>query len=225
MRVPDVHIVAGGPHISTLREKVFSNCASIDYGITLEGEQTIVELCQEDLALSEIQGLIYRDEDQKVIYTGDRPLCGDLDSLPVPTYSRFELERYSLVNFPIVSSRGCPFECIYCPVKTTIGRQYRARDPILVADEVEWWYRRGYQVFEFNDIKPVIPAVDAKMDAQYHRAVEVVATGEPEEDNCIERCFRDGFIYGSIVLRPAEVTVKKYSAEAEVINNATNDEN
>jgi len=80
------------------------------------------------------------------------------------------------------------------------------------------------QLFVFNDIKPIIPEVSIKMDALYHRAVEVEATREQEEDNCIERCIRDGFIYGSIVLRPAEVTVKKYSPEAELPDEPTDEE-
>jgi molecular chaperone GrpE (heat shock protein) len=82
-----------------------------------------------------------------------------------------------------------------------------------------------FQLFAFNDIKPIIPEAGAKMDAQFHRAVEVVLTGEPEEDNCIEKCIRDGFIYGSIVLRPAEVIVRKYSTEAVLTNDSTVDEN
>lgn len=148
---PHIHIVAGGPHVSTFRKKVLEDCLSIDFGITLEGEQTIVDLCEEVLALSEIQGLIYRNKNQEVIYTGDRPFCKDLDNLPIPTFSGFEPGRYSPVTIPIVSSRGCPFKCIYCPVKVTIGREYRVRNPILVADEIEWWYRRGFQSFDFTD--------------------------------------------------------------------------
>ncbi len=148
---PRIHIVAGGPHVSTLPERVLEDCPSLDFGITLEGEQTIIELCQDDLPLREIGGLLYRDEDRAVNYTGDRQFCGHLDNLSFPTYSSFELQRYSSSCIPIVSSRGCPYECIYCPVKVTIGREYRGRNPILVADEVEWWYRRGFRLFDFTD--------------------------------------------------------------------------
>ncbi|MBI4317905.1 MAG: radical SAM protein [Chloroflexi bacterium] len=148
---PEVHIVAGGPHVSTFREEVLQDCAAFDYGVVLEGEHAIVELCRDDLSLSEIPGLIYRGPNGQTLYTGDRPFNRELDSLAFPTYSRFELERYLSKLIPIVSSRGCPYQCIYCPVRTTIGRQYRARDPILVADEVEWWYRRGYRTFDFTD--------------------------------------------------------------------------
>ena len=42
---PKISIIAGGPHVSFLREKVLEDCAAIDYGVVLEGEETIVELC------------------------------------------------------------------------------------------------------------------------------------------------------------------------------------
>ena len=147
---PEIHIVAGGPHVSTLRGNILKDCNALDYGITLEGEITLVELCQGQLSLNEIKGLLYRGEND-VIYTGDRQFNNSIDTLPIPTYSSFDLEKYSLEYIPIVSSRGCPYKCIYCPVKVTIGRQYRPRDPILVADEIEWWHRKGFRAFDFTD--------------------------------------------------------------------------
>jgi molecular chaperone GrpE (heat shock protein) len=83
------------------------------------------------------------------------------------------------------------------------------------------------QLFALNDIQPLTPEVGTEMNAQCHRAVEVVPTSEPAEDNCIAKRHRDGFTFGSIVLRPAEVTLKKYSevaepnAEPELISGST----
>jgi radical SAM superfamily enzyme YgiQ (UPF0313 family) len=51
----------------------------------------------------------------------------------------------------IVTSRGCPYSCIYCPVTTTIGRKLRVRSPENVVDEIEFWYRRGYWRFLIAD--------------------------------------------------------------------------
>ena len=42
----DIPIVVGGPHVSTFREEVLEKCRDIDFGITLEGDQTIVDLCK-----------------------------------------------------------------------------------------------------------------------------------------------------------------------------------
>jgi radical SAM superfamily enzyme YgiQ (UPF0313 family) len=64
---PDLWIVAGGPHVSTLREDVLRQCTAIDFGVTLEGEETIVELCQGQKSYSEIKGLIYREGEKIVL--------------------------------------------------------------------------------------------------------------------------------------------------------------
>ena len=146
---PNISIVAGGPHISTLREKVLRDCEDIDYGVTLEGEETIVELCK-GMEFEAIKGLIFRDN-STIKYTGDRQFIMELDSIPFPTYENFETEKYDTQSMTIVSSRGCPYACIYCPVKTTIGRKLRVRSPKNVIDEIEFWYDRGYRVFNFAD--------------------------------------------------------------------------
>lgn len=142
---PELRIVVGGPHVSTLRKDVLRQCPAIDFGVVLEGEETIVELCQGQKLYSEIKGLLYRHEGA-VVYTGDRPFIQDLDAIGFPAYSRFEMEKYGrdfAVN--IVTSRGCPYKCIFCPVEMAIGRQFRARSAKSVGDELEFLHARGWR--------------------------------------------------------------------------------
>jgi len=145
---PNIPIVVGGPHVSTFREDVLRKCESIDYGITLEGDETIVELCYNIKSPSLVKGLIYR-ENSDICYTGDRPLITDLDKLDFPKYIRFDLKKYEFIT--IVTSRGCPFRCIYCPVIYTIGNKWRCRAAISVVNEIEYWSKRGFRRFEFGD--------------------------------------------------------------------------
>ena len=146
----DVKIVVGGSHLSTLREKVLEECEEIDYGITLEGDETIVELCRGGTPISEIKGLLYRDNNGMVRYNGNRPFIKDLDTIGFPTYSKFELDKYpKYIN--IVTSRGCPYFCIYCPVNLAIGRKFRVRSPKSVVDEFRYWYEKGYRGFGIVD--------------------------------------------------------------------------
>lgn len=146
------HTAVGGPHVSLFREKVLQDCSQIDYGIVLEGEQTIVELCKGN-RLESIKGLIFRKQDA-IVYNGDRPFISNLNEIPFPKYEKFELDKSfnKQVNaLPIVSSRGCPFECVYCPVKYSIGDVFRARNPQSITDELAYWYERGYRRFSFAD--------------------------------------------------------------------------
>jgi len=141
--IPEIKIAAGGPHISTLREKTLSDCAAIDYGVILEGDESFLKLCKGEDP-DKIQGLIYRNKGQVVKNDFDSFIT-DLDSIPFPKYESFEMEKYPTRQIGIVSSRGCPYSCIYCPVVSAIGKQFRQRSAANVADEIEYWYKRGYR--------------------------------------------------------------------------------
>lgn len=78
----DFDIVTGGPHLSVIRNDVLSECEAIDFGIVMEGEETLLELCQ-GKSPEGILGLIHRQSD-KVVFNGDRPFIRDLDANPFP---------------------------------------------------------------------------------------------------------------------------------------------
>ena len=143
-RFPEIPIIAGGPHLSTLREHVLEECVAIDFGVTLEGDDTLIEFCHGTPA-AQIGGLLYRHADGRIAYTGDRKFIMELDRLPFPKYERFELDKYVAREIGVVTSRGCPHACTFCPVKTTIGRACRFRSVQPIADELEYWHRQGYR--------------------------------------------------------------------------------
>jgi len=142
-------VVVGGPHVSSLREKVLEECPQIDFGAVLEGEETIIELC-EGKDIPEIKGLIYRDGDN-VVFNGERRFIEDLDSVPFPTYEKFELEKYIQKRIPMTTSRGCPYSCTFCTIAKASGRMYRARSAGNIVDEIEYWAKRGYKQFSIDD--------------------------------------------------------------------------
>lgn len=145
---PDVKIAVGGPHVTILKEKVMQDCSSIDYGVTFEGEDTLLELCQGDLAENEIKGLMSRNNGS-VVYPGNRDFITNLDKFPFPRYEKFELKRY-IPEVEIYSSRGCPHQCIFCPNRL-LSPVFRVRSPRHVADEIAYWYEKGYRQFNFDD--------------------------------------------------------------------------
>jgi anaerobic magnesium-protoporphyrin IX monomethyl ester cyclase len=140
---PNIAIAAGGPHISTLKEKVLAECPGLDYGLILEGEKSTVELCSGG-NIEDIKGLIYRQGPGiKTNPFGD--FITDLDNLSFPKYECFELDKYPVKQIGILTSRGCPYDCIYCPVIEAIGKKFRHRSARNVVAEVEYWYKRGYR--------------------------------------------------------------------------------
>lgn len=146
---PDAPVIAGGPHISTLRENVLNECPEIDYGVFLEGEDAIIELCRGENE-SDINGLIYR-KDGAVIVNNERPFRDNLDELSFPRYEKFPLGKYVTEEIGIVSSRGCPYGCTYCPVKSAIGRKWRYRSGESIVEEIQYWYDRGCRQFSMLD--------------------------------------------------------------------------
>lgn len=146
---PSADIIAGGPHISTVREKVLEECPELDCGAVLEGEQTILELCRGENP-SSITGLIYR-KNGEIIFNGERAFSEDLDIIPSPGFDKFPLDKYVTEEIGIVSSRGCPHGCIYCPVKAAIGKKWRRRSAESIVSELQYWYDRGYRQFSMLD--------------------------------------------------------------------------
>jgi len=145
---PHLLIVVGGPHVSLLKEKVLQDCSAIDVGVVFEGEKTLIEICLGQKPLSEIPGLLYRAE-QAIVYTGPRENADSLDELPFPRYEKFELHKY-VHERVIISSRGCPYKCIFCPNKL-ITPAFRMRSPQNVVEEIAYWYDKGYRQFNFDD--------------------------------------------------------------------------
>ncbi|HEB12838.1 MAG TPA: radical SAM protein [Actinobacteria bacterium] len=142
-------IVAGGPHVSTLREQVLEECPAVDFGVVMEGERTLIDLCADE-AIAKIPGLIHRDG-ELVVFNGERRPIRDLNDLSFPRYENFELNRYMLKEILILSSRGCPYRCTYCAANLVVGRKVRMRSAVNVVDEIAYWHERGYRRFNFGD--------------------------------------------------------------------------
>ena len=146
--LPHSKIVVGGHHVTILKEKVLEECQAIDFGVVSDGEKTMLELCANNTPYENIKGLIFRKEGQ-VIFAGERPPVENLDEYAFPRYERFNMKNYSK-QIPINTSRGCVYECTFCPNKL-IGRKFRARSVNHFVDEIEYWYKKGYRQIAIDD--------------------------------------------------------------------------
>lgn len=147
-KFPNADIIVGGPHVSTFREDVLRECESIDFGVVREGEEIIVELCG-GKNYKEIKGLIYHNGGE-IVYTGDKNLITNLDNFPFPKYKKFEISKY-IKAIPVYSSRGCPYNCIFCSVHDVIGKGFRAKTAEYVTHQLSYWYSKGYRRMFFVD--------------------------------------------------------------------------
>lgn len=154
----NIPIALGGPHITVYPLAALED-GVVDYTIYGEGEETIVELVQSlegKIADEEIRGLCYR-KNGVVVKNDPRPFIADLDSLPLPARDLLEVEKYPLRSdegepmTTILTSRGCPYSCIYC-FKGLFGKKYREKSALEVVKEIEQVKQQeGIQNFYFVD--------------------------------------------------------------------------
>jgi radical SAM superfamily enzyme YgiQ (UPF0313 family) len=147
-KYPNIPLAIGGSYASTVHTKVLEDTKA-DYAVYGEGEQTFLDLAK-GISPSKIRGLIWRDNGE-IVMNSPYPLVQDLDGMPFPKYEKFELNKMLEKRIPIVSSRGCPNRCTFCSIQLVMGYPFRARSPENVLKEIEYWYKKGYDTFEFSD--------------------------------------------------------------------------
>jgi len=153
---PGVVTIIGGPHVSFTAKETLECAPWIDIVVRGEGEETLMALVsalERGANLREVGGIAFR-EDGAVVLTEARPPIGDLDALPLPARQFLPLSKYRALGVPasVITSRGCPFGCIFCSAPKMFGRRVRFRNPKLVVDEVEMLHKElGFQEIHFVD--------------------------------------------------------------------------
>lgn len=117
--LPDTPIVAGGVGATyEPRRALIQNNASVV--VSGEGEMTMISLAQRVLEkdgkitpndLSDLKGLAFI-ADKKLVYTTPQDSIPNLDSLPLPDRSIFDMNLYP--QGAIITSRGCSHACAFC---------------------------------------------------------------------------------------------------------------
>ncbi len=136
---PEIHIVVGGP-LCMSNPELFFQSSSIDAIFTCEGEDALYDYLTLENK-EDVKG-VYIKQGSGYFFTGARKWINDLDSLPFPAFKKVDMNKYN--NFPkrkrpissIMTSRGCPFSCIFC--SHAMGRKWRSRSPENVVREIKY---------------------------------------------------------------------------------------
>jgi radical SAM superfamily enzyme YgiQ (UPF0313 family) len=153
---PAILTVIGGPHVSFALEETLLSAPWIDAIVIREGERTLVELAralEKGNDFRQVAGIAFREE-ERVVQAEPRPPIGNLDEIPFPARHLLPLSKYRALGSPctVITSRGCPFGCIFCSGRRMFGRKVRFRSPKLVVDEMEMIYREfGFQRINIVD--------------------------------------------------------------------------
>lgn len=150
----DIPIILGGPHPTVMPEELLKS-ENIDFIIRGEGEETIVELIKcliQKKDFSGVKGLSYK-ENGVVKHNCERPLLELTELSPPAKHLMLDLDEHDQDDFnPIMTSRGCPYSCIFCGSSNIWGRAVRFRRPIDVINEMKDTYERfDTRFFSFDD--------------------------------------------------------------------------
>lgn len=147
-----VLVVVGGSNVSC-RGGVLLKNAPIDIAVKSEGEtiiNEIIDFYRGRKELSHIKGIAYRDDERIVESNGHLPIK-DMDEIPFPAYHLVDMEKYLTLykkgiytrdrdvkrNISMITSRGCPYDCVFCSIGQSMGRAWRMHSPGYVIRHIQ----------------------------------------------------------------------------------------
>ncbi|MFQ5586488.1 MAG: B12-binding domain-containing radical SAM protein, partial [Thermodesulfobacteriota bacterium] len=154
IRKHGITVFMGGPHVTYMPDEALEHC---DYVIRGEADEIILDFVRALEAgegFESIPGLSYR-QDGEVVHNRSVSLCKDLDALPAPDYAILKgvgKDAYKkLYIAPIMTARGCPYDCSFCSVTSMFGHKYRFRSKEKVLDELRIHKEAGGDFVFFYD--------------------------------------------------------------------------
>jgi anaerobic magnesium-protoporphyrin IX monomethyl ester cyclase len=142
-------VIMGGPHPTSSPDEALKS-GYVDYVVRAEGEVTSVELLEglkagRNFDPSKVLGISWIDKATgNIVHNPARPFVQDLDQLPFPMREadwRYGTDRKSVSrkkpDFPLITTRGCPYGCKFCDVHILAGKRFRTRSIDNITKEIE----------------------------------------------------------------------------------------
>jgi anaerobic magnesium-protoporphyrin IX monomethyl ester cyclase len=146
-------IIVGGPHLTAVPEETMGLFKSFDFGVIGEGEETMRELInflEQGRKISDVSGIVFRQGDS-IVRTDPRVFLDDLDKLPFPAWdlladfpNKYHPPPFRFKKLPavyIVTTRGCPYKCIFCD-RSVFGNKCRGHSAEYIIELLEYLYNR-----------------------------------------------------------------------------------
>ena len=159
---PGTPIILGGVFASMNAFEILKDCKSVDCVGTGEGEELLPDYLENLNDPGAVAGLIWRNGDE-IISNELRPMIEDLDRFPYPDRNSLPIDFiealpldvpavFSLAKFcTMQTTRGCPFNCIYCVIPTYSKNCWRFRSAENVLGEMQELNDMGYRSVYLTD--------------------------------------------------------------------------
>jgi radical SAM superfamily enzyme YgiQ (UPF0313 family) len=159
---PNIPIMVGGVFASMNAVHILRDCESVDCVGVGEGEELLPDYLDNLDDPGAVAGLIWRKGDE-IISNEPRPQLTDLEEFPYPDRTSLPIDYiealpldvpavFSLDKFcTIQTTRGCPFNCIYCDIPAYSNHRWRFRSPEHVLGEMQELHDMGYRSIYLTD--------------------------------------------------------------------------
>ncbi len=158
--LPECVVIFGGHHVTALPQETLAH-PCVDFVVRGEGEFTLAELInalENNMPINTIKGIGYKDKGQ-LLFTDKREPIKNFDDLPLPAYHLIEMQKYFKFStmhgmrtraqqyMQVFTSRGCPYNCIYC--HHSEGYRFRPKSPARILEEMNILIQ-DYGIREFH---------------------------------------------------------------------------
>jgi len=149
-----IPVLMGGPHVTYLTEEALEHA---DFVVRGEGEAALSAFADawgRGAGYAEVPNLSYRDEGGAIVHNPMAPRLSDLDRIPFPDFSLLRPDAKGfrhMSSIPVLTSRGCPFDCSFCSVTGMFGRKYRFRSTENIVEELRLYDDRKTLIFFYDD--------------------------------------------------------------------------
>lgn len=180
-KLSGIKIIIGGPHASALPKRTFEELKP-DYLIYGEGEYSFLDVILEQVKKKDICNLVYSLNG--CLIQNKKAEMVNINSIPFPLWKLYDLTKYKTnplnckqnpIGF-LETSRGCPFSCIYCN-KDVFGYKFRPKDPYLVAEEIKYMKKTGFNEIQIIDDNFSLDLKRAKKICDLMPKINFVSTG------------------------------------------------
>ncbi len=218
--LPGAKIVFFGPQATIFPEKFFE-CDAVDAIVTSEPDWVFAKIVKHGFAKAE--GVWYR-KGKEVVRNPPAAPIEKLDELPYPDWTLVPYKEYYLGELvrnrtpflTMLTSRGCPYGCVYCPYPVAQGLRWRFRSAENVVGELDFVAKKlGAKAVLFRD---AVFTLDRKRtekicDEMISRKLDLVWRCETRvdalDDALIEKMARAGCVGVNIGIESADEQVLK----------------
>jgi len=143
-RISKAKIIIGGSYLKP-SIKVLADYLKADYYVLGEGEEIVLNLLKhivENRSITNVDGIAYHSDNDVLLNKASVPML-NIDDVPFPARDLLNFNRYKryfalghplLYTAHVISSRGCPFNCLFC--NPVFGRGVRVRSPENILEEI-----------------------------------------------------------------------------------------